>query len=63
MKFMQCTCCKSSVQINPTGICLACQRGFIGVPQEDSLEQHEKKKDLKKLKTRKKKIEDALKKN
>lgn len=36
MKFMECQSCKGTVQINNTGLCLGCQRGFIGVPQEDA---------------------------
>ena len=36
MKFMNCTSCQRVVQVNNTGICLGCQRGFMREPQEDS---------------------------
>lgn len=32
---MACTTCKETVIANPTGICLACQRGFSKDMQED----------------------------
>lgn len=32
---MPCTTCKRVVQINNTGICLSCQRGFTHHDQED----------------------------
>lgn len=35
MKCMPCTTCRRVVQINCTGICLSCQRGFVDVDQED----------------------------
>ena len=35
MDFMHCTCCQTLVQVNPTGTCLGCQRGFVG-KQEDA---------------------------
>lgn len=34
---MTCTTCQRVVQVNNTGICLGCQRGFVNLPQEDSL--------------------------
>lgn len=39
MHFMTCNACKHLVQVNPTGICLGCQQGFIE-PQEDSWKNH-----------------------
>ncbi|NGX36890.1 MAG: hypothetical protein K1000chlam2_00035 [Chlamydiae bacterium] len=33
---MECQTCKGIVQVNNTGICLGCQRGFVGIPQEDT---------------------------
>lgn len=35
MQFMNCNSCQRVVQINNTGICLGCQRGFTGMPAED----------------------------
>jgi len=35
MHWMTCTTCKAIVQMNCTGTCLGCQRGFTGTPQED----------------------------
>ena len=35
MQFMHCTTCKGLVQVNATGTCLGCQKGFAG-PQEDA---------------------------
>lgn len=35
MQYMNCNACQRVVQINNTGICLGCQRGFIGVDAED----------------------------
>jgi len=65
MHFMECQSCRGIVQTNNTGICLGCQRGFIGVPQEDNYQVIEEKKkeeakSLKELEARKKEIEDAL---
>lgn len=40
MKFMNCTLCQAVVQINNTGTCLGCQRGFIKEPQEDAYQFH-----------------------
>lgn len=53
---MFCTTCGNSVLRNATGICLSCQRGFIGLPQEDDLAIVQ----AKELEERKKEIEDAL---
>lgn len=36
MQFMNCTTCQRVVQINNTGICLGCQRGFTGMDAEDA---------------------------
>ena len=33
---MNCVTCSRICQTNATGLCLACQRGFINNPQEDS---------------------------
>jgi hypothetical protein len=35
MQYMNCNACQRVVQINNTGICLGCQRGFTGVDAED----------------------------
>lgn len=35
MQFMTCSTCSRVVQINNTGICLGCQRGFTGMDAED----------------------------
>lgn len=35
-KFMTCSTCFGVFLINNTGTCLACQKGFMGIPQEDS---------------------------
>lgn len=35
MQFMNCNACQRVVQINNTGICLGCQRGFTGQDAED----------------------------
>lgn len=40
MKFMNCTSCQAVVQINNTGTCLGCQRGFVQEPQEDAYQFH-----------------------
>lgn len=40
MLFMTCTTCTKVVQVNPTGTCLGCQRGFVAAPQEDAYEFH-----------------------
>lgn len=66
MNFMCCTSCRCCVQQNETGICLACQRGFKGVPQEDaykiSTEDETVPKTLDALKDREAEIENELKK-
>ncbi len=59
MNFMVCTTCQSVVQQNDIGTCLACQRGFIGVPQEDNFE-IEPETNMEALEIRQKEIEDAL---
>ena len=33
---MHCTACKELVLSNSVGICMSCQLGFYGIPQEDS---------------------------
>lgn len=35
IKWMLCTTCKNMVYPNDTQVCLSCQRGFMGIPQED----------------------------
>lgn len=59
MKFMECQGCRATVQANDIGICLGCQRGFLGVPQEDSYAEINRKS----LQTREKEIEDAIQKS
>lgn len=63
MKFMECTTCKGVVQINNTGTCLGCQRGFTSEPQEDAwiLEEEKNEDTLDKLLEKRKELEDALK--
>lgn len=64
MDFMECQSCRTLVRFNNTGICLACQRGFLGAPQEDAYsftETAEEK--LKELVTKQKEIEDAIQKS
>lgn len=74
MQFMNCTTCQRIVQINNTGICLGCQRGFTGIDAEDvykppSLKAdckqdisatHAEDTEIERLETRQKEIEDAL---
>jgi len=36
IEWMHCTTCKAMVQRNNTNQCLACHRGFTGIPAEDS---------------------------
>ena len=43
MEFMMCTSCSGLVSVNPTGICLGCQRGFKNTPQEDSWRKSEER--------------------
>lgn len=33
---MKCTTCQRIVQVNNTGVCLGCQRGFVNLAQEDA---------------------------
>lgn len=33
---MNCGSCSAVCEINNTGICLGCQRGFVNLPQEDA---------------------------
>ena len=69
MKFMECTTCKRLVQINETGTCLGCQRGFSSEPQEDAWKPEENVqtddflgvKSVIDLQEREKELEDALK--
>ena len=61
MKWMNCTCCHATVQLNNTSMCLACQRGFRGIPQEDSFEYMERKLKIKELERKKQDLEDAIK--
>lgn len=74
MHFMTCNSCQRVVQINNTGICLGCQRGFTGVDAEDVYKQpilnevctqdiseiNENNTEIKRLQDRQKEIEDAL---
>lgn len=59
MKFMNCNTCSYLVQVNPTGICLGCQRGFNGIPQEDAWVNSPERKILE-LEKRKEEVENAL---
>lgn len=61
MNFMTCTTCTRVVQVNCTGICLSCQRGFLHEPGEDAFISNEHQ--TKKLKARLEEIEDALQKS
>lgn len=59
MNFMNCATCGGLVQVNATGTCLGCQRGFVGIPQEDAwINSKEGKRCV--LENRKKEVEDAL---
>lgn len=70
--WMQCTTCKQVVVTNPTGTCLACQRGFVREMQEDNIRYPKKKapcgdyhppeeiKAWKKLKERRNAIEERI---
>ena len=65
MNYMTCQTCRSTVTLNNIGICLGCQRGFIGIPQEDEYGQiSAKNKDtankMAELLARKEEIEYAL---
>jgi len=59
MKFMNCGSCSGLCQVNSTGICLGCQRGFINLPQEDAWVNSEDRKKIKLMES-KKEIENAL---
>jgi hypothetical protein len=56
---MTCTTCKRVVQINNTGICLGCQKGFKQTPDDDAIDLRPIK-EMEGLKEREKEIEDAL---
>jgi len=59
MNFMSCGSCSRVCEINNTGICLGCQRGFVNLPQEDSWEKSPHRKKVK-LEQRQKELEDAI---
>lgn len=44
MKWMECTTCHATVEVNNTGICLGCQCGFTQVPQPDQFDPRTKQK-------------------
>ena len=56
---MNCTTCHGLCQVNNTGICLGCQRGFVNLPQEDAWINSDDRKKVK-LKKRKEELENAL---
>ena len=56
---MNCGSCSAICQVNNTGICLGCQRGFTNYPQEDAWVNSDERKKLK-LKERKEEIENEL---
>ena len=74
MQFMTCSTCARVVQINNTGICLGCQRGFTGLDAEDIYKpstlqvkdtddisnSDAEDAEITRLKARQKEIEDAL---
>lgn len=67
MQFMNCSTCQRVVQINNTGICLSCQRGFTGVDAEDvwkppvkQAEDTQNASKIDELKARQKEIEEQL---
>jgi hypothetical protein len=60
MEFMTCGSCSGICQINNSGICLSCQRGFVNLPQEDAWV-NSKEIEKVKLQERKEEIENALK--
>lgn len=63
MQFMTCTTCQRVVQINNTGICLGCQRGFPNLDAEDVYKppvKTAKELEIEKLKAREKELEDAI---
>ena len=51
MNFMTCTTCQTVVQQNDIGVCLGCQRGFVGVPQEDVYEPEKSVEELESVST------------
>ena len=59
MDFMTCTTCRAVVQINNTGVCLACQKGFKQAPEQDH-DAFTEQDQLAKLKKREKELEDAI---
>lgn len=68
MRFMECQTCRAIVQTNNVGVCLGCQRGFVGIPQEDTWKEGEygqnqdnTAKTMADLVKRKEEIEDAIK--
>jgi len=62
MNFMTCGSCATICQVNNTGICLGCQRGFVNLPQEDAwVNSEDRQKYL--LEQRKREIEEALEKS
>lgn len=71
MQFMTCTTCSRLVQLNNTGTCLGCQRGFTGMDAEDVWkppvkdtqnipEDTQNIRDIERLEERKKEIEASL---
>jgi len=56
---MNCGSCSAVCEINNTGICLGCQRGFVNLPQEDAWVNSEEREKVK-MKERKKEIETEL---
>lgn len=61
MNFMNCNTCKRVVQVNCTGICFSCQRGFMHEDSEDAFISADNQK--KKLEERLEEIQDALQKS
>lgn len=41
MNFMKCTMCQCLVNVNATGVCMACQMQNGGVPQSDTYKEPE----------------------
>lgn len=56
---MTCGSCSGICQINNSGICLSCQRGFVNLPQEDAWV-NSKEREKVKLQERKEELENAL---
>lgn len=65
MNFMKCTTCSALVNINATGICMACQMQNGGIPQEDTYTAKNVQNTaiLSELLAKKQEIEDALQKS